>query len=46
MLNSKYQELQNTYVHLQSLRVNNHEPKSELPVHLTLGISDYTKITT
>ena len=43
----------NTYVHLKDLRINmelhginDHEPTSELPVHVILGISDYTKIKT
>ena len=42
----KCRELQNTYVHLKDLNINDHDPKSELPVHVILGISDYTKTTT
>ena len=34
------------YVHLKDLQINDHDPKSELPVHVILGISDYTKIKT
>lgn len=43
-LNAKYWELQDTYVHLKDLVINDNNPKSELPVHSILGISDYTKI--
>ena len=35
----KYQKLKNTYVLLKDLQINDHYPK---PVHVTLGISDYT----
>ena len=34
------------YAHLKDLQINEHDPKSELPVHVVLGISDYTKIKT
>ena len=44
--NPKYQELQNTYVHLKDLQVDDHDPKCELPVHVILDISDYSKIKT
>ena len=44
--NPKYRELQNTNVHLKDLQIHDHDPKSELPVHAILGISDYTKIKT
>ena len=44
--NPKYRELQNTYVHLKNLQINYYDPKSELPVHVILGISDYTKLKT
>ena len=39
----KYHELQNKYVHLKDLQINDHDPKNELPVHV---IRDYTKIKT
>ena len=39
----KYEELQNTYVHLKNTQINDHDPKSELPVHIILDISGYTK---
>ena len=42
--NPKYRELQTTYVHLKDLQINDHDPKSKLPAHVILGISDYTKI--
>ena len=41
--NPEYQELQNKYIHLKALQ---HDSKSESPVHVTLGISDYTKLKT
>ena len=44
--NPKYLELQNTYVHLKDLQLNDHDRISELPVSVILGISDYTKIET
>ena len=46
LLNPKYRELENTYVHLKDLQINDHDPKNELPVHVILCISDYTKIKT
>ena len=42
--NPKYRELQNAYVHLKDLQINEHDLKNELLVHVILGISDYTKI--
>ena len=44
--NPTYQKLQNTYVHLKDLQINYLDPKSELPVHVILGITDYTEIKT
>ena len=44
--NPKSRELQNKYVLLKDLQINNHDPESELPVHVILGISDFTKIKT
>ena len=40
----KYRELQNTYVHLKDLQINDHDPKGELPVRAILDISDNTKL--
>ena len=42
--NPKYRELQNTYIHLKDLQINDHDPKGALPVYAILDISDYTKI--
>ena len=42
--NPKYRELQNTYVHLKDLQINDHKPKRKILVHVIIGISDYTKI--
>ena len=39
--NPKYREF--THVHLRDLQINDHDAKSDLPVHTILGISDYTK---
>ena len=46
LLNPKYRELQKIYIHLKNLQINDYYPKSELPVHVILDISDYTKIKT
>ena len=32
--------------HLKDLQINDHDSKTELPVHVILGICDYTKIKT
>ena len=44
--NPKYLELQNKYQHLKDLEVNDSDPKAVLPVHVILGVNDYTKIKT
>ena len=41
-----HREVQNTYVHLKDLKINYHDPKTEIAVHVILGISDYTIIKT
>ena len=33
-------------LHLKDLQISDHDPKTELPVHVILGICDYTKIKT
>ena len=38
--NLKYQELQNIYIHLKDLQINDHDPKNILPVHAILEIND------
>ena len=42
--NPKYLELQNKYQHLKDLEINDRDPKVVLPVHIILGVNDYTKI--
>ena len=37
-------EIQNNYQHLRDILLNNYDTKSELPIRMILGISDYTKI--
>ena len=44
--NPKYWDLQNIYVYLKDQQINDHDPRSELPAHVILGISDYKKIKT
>ena len=44
--NPKYLKLQNKYQHLKDLEVNDSDPKAFLPVHVILGVNDYTKIKT
>ena len=44
--NPKYQNLQNSYQHLKDIKVNDHDTKLELPVHVILGASNYTRIRT
>ena len=41
--NPKYRELQNTCVHVKDLQIDDRDPKTELPVHVILVISDITK---
>ena len=45
--NPKYRELQNTYVHLKDLQINDDKRKSKLQYKVAiLDISDYAKIKT
>ena len=44
--NPNYREIQNNYQHLRDVILNDYDTKSELPVHMIIGISDYTKIKT
>ena len=45
--NTDYNEIQNnTYQHLWNITLNDYDTKSELPIHMVLGISDYAKIKT
>ena len=42
----EYQNLQNSYQHLKDIKINDHDKKLELPVHVILGVNDYTRIKT
>ena len=42
----EYKNLQNIYQHLKDIKINNHDKKRELPIHVILGMNDYTKIKT
>ena len=44
--NPEYQNLQNSYQHLKDIKVNDHDKKLELPVHVILGVNDYARIRT
>ena len=33
-----------TYDHLKGIQINERDTKSKLPIHVTLGASDYVKI--
>ena len=39
--NPNYREIQNNYQHLRDIKLNDYDTKSELPIHMSLGISDY-----
>ena len=41
-----YRELQNTYPHLRDITLNDYNSKSQLPIHVVLGVNEYTKIKT
>ena len=43
----EYQNLQNSYRHLKDIKINEHDKKKlQLPVHVILGMKDYTRIKT
>ena len=44
--NPEYQNLQNSYQHLKDNKINDHDKKFELPVHVILRVNDYTNIKT
>ena len=44
--NPHYREIQNNYQYLRYITFNDYDTKSELPIHMILGTSDYTKIKT
>ena len=44
--NPEYQNLQNSFQHLKDIKMNDDDKKLELPVHVILGVNDYTRIKT
>ncbi len=44
--NTQYPTLINQYAHLRGITIDDTDTKPQLPVHLILGISEYTKIKT
>ena len=40
--NPGYQNLQNSYPHLKDIKINDHDKKRELPVHVILRVNNYT----
>ena len=44
--NPKYLELKNRSQHLKDLEINDNDPKTVLPVHIIIGVNNYTKIKT
>ena len=46
MPNPNYRELQNTYSHLRDITLNDYNSKSQLPIHVVLGVNEYAKIKT
>ena len=42
--NPKYNEMIETYDHLKGIKMNERDAKTELPIHVILGASDYVKI--
>ena len=44
--NPNYRQIQNNYQHLRDITLNDYDTKSELLIHMILGIRDYTKIKT
>ena len=42
--NPKYNKMIETYDHLKGIKMNERDAKTELPVHVILGASDYVKI--
>ena len=44
--NPEYQNLQNSYQHLKDIKINDHDKKHELLVHVVLAVNNYTRIKT
>ena len=38
--NPNYRQIQNNYQHLRDITLNDYDTKSELPIHIILGISN------
>ena len=46
ILNPRYEELLEKYLHLNEVVMNDNDKKSTLPIHVILGASDFSKIKT
>ena len=44
--NPEYQNLHNSYQHLKDIKINDHDKKLEVPVHVILEVNVYTRIKT
>lgn len=44
--NSNYEELIHKYSHLHVVVMDDNDKKSELPIHVILGVSEYSRIKT
>ena len=44
--NPEYQTLLSSYQHLKDIKINDHDRKPELPIHVILGVKNYIKIKT
>ena len=44
--NSNYPKIKNSYNHQKDITINDTDTKTELPIHVILGVGDYTKIKT
>ena len=44
--NPEYQNLEKNYQYLKNIKINHHDKKRELPVHVILGVKNYTRIKT
>ena len=42
--NPNYVKMVQKFKHLKGIKVEDNDPKSELPVHLILGLTEYSKI--
>ena len=44
--NPEFKNSQNSYQHLKDIKINDHDKKRQLPVHVILGMNDYARIKT